>query len=226
MLENFIYNIFESMMWFSMSQVQANLAILCKLAKESGATNAVFLKAESIAVDERVRLKCRVPLCDDYGSNLMCPPYVMSVREFREVLAKYDWAILIQIKVPIPAEMMEEIRLAEDVAALYKSNKFLDSYRKHFTPIKLKLHRIVHKVEAQAFALGYRFATGFIAGSCKLCAECVATSSHEPCRHPFRSRPSMEAVGIDAFKTAEKAGLPFDIPPKDKTVWNGLVLVT
>jgi predicted metal-binding protein len=36
----------------------------------------------------------------------------------------------------------------------------------------------------------------------------------------------MEAVGIDAFKTAENAGLPFDIPAKEKAVWNGLVLVT
>jgi len=213
-------------MWSSMSQVETNLEVLCKLAKEFGATNAVSLNAESVVVDERVRLKCCVPVCDDYGLNLMCPPNVMSIHEFREVLAKYNWAILIQIEGLIPAEMMEEIRRAEDVTALYKSASFLDSYKKSFTPIKLKLHRIVHKVEAKAFALGYRFATGFIAGSCKLCTECVAINSHEPCRNPFRARPSMEAMGIDVFKTAENAGLPFDIPPKDKTVWNGLVLVT
>jgi len=35
----------------------------------------------------------------------------------------------------------------------------------------------------------------------------------------------MEAVGIDVFKTAENAGLPFEIPVNDKAVWNGLVLV-
>lgn len=150
----------------------------------------------------------------------------MSVHEFREVLVKYDHAILIQIEVPIPAEMMEEIQQMDDVAALYKSGKFLDSYKKSFGPIKLKLHRIIHKVEAQAFALGYRFAVGFIAGSCKLCAECVAINSQGPCRHPFQARPPMEAMGIDVFKTAENADLPFDIPPKDKTVWNGLILVT
>jgi len=213
-------------MWSSMSQVETDLKVLCKLAKESGATNATSLKAESVVVDERTRLKCCVPLCDDYGLNLMCPPNVMSIREFRKVLAKYNWTILIQIEGPIPAEMKEEIQSAEDVAALYKSDRFLDSYKKSFTPIKLKLHRIVPKIEAKAFALGYRFATGFIAGSCKLCTECVATNSDEPCRYPFRARPSMEAVGIDVFKTAGSAGLPFDMPPKDKTVWNGLVLVT
>jgi len=210
-----------------MSQVEKNLEVLCKLAKELGATNAVSFKAKGVVVDERVRLKCLVPVCDDYGLNLMCPPYVMSVQEFREVLAKYNWAILIQIEEPIPAEMKKEIRQACDVAALYKSAKFIDSYKKSFDPIKMKQHRIVHKVEAQAFMLGYRFATGFKAGSCKLCPECTASSnSQEPCRHPFRARPSMEAVGIDVFKTAENAGLPFDIPSTNKTVWNGLVLVT
>ena len=110
--------------------------------------------------------------------------------------------------------------------ALYKSTEFMDSYKKSFDPIKLKLHRMVSKVEAQASMLGYRFATGFKAGSCKLCPECVTRNSQEPCRHPFQSRPSMEAVGIDVLKTAQNAGLPFDIPVKDRTVWNGLVLVT
>jgi len=212
-------------MWSSMSQVKTDLEVLCRMAKEFGATSAVSLDAKSVVVDERARLKCSVPICDDYGLNLMCPPNVMSIQAFREILTKYNHAILIQIEAPIPPEMVEEIRKAEDVAALYKSTKFIDSYRKTFNPVRLKLHRIVHKVEAQAFALGYRFATGFIAGSCRLCKECVAVSSHEPCRQPFRARPSMEAVGIDVFKTAENAGLPFEIPPKEKTVWNGLVLV-
>ncbi len=209
-----------------MSQFENDLEVLCNLAKELGATNAVSFDAKGVVVDERVRLKCLVPLCDDYGLNLMCPPYVMSVQEFRKVLAKYTWAILIQIEVPIKAEMKKEIRKASDVAALYKSAQFMDSYKKSFDPIKLKLHHIINKVEAKASMLGYRFATGFKAGSCKLCPECVTRNSKESCRNPFKSRPAMEAVGIDVFKTAENAGLPFDIPVKNKAVWNGLVLVT
>ena len=205
---------------------EADLKVLCKLAKGLGVTNAVPFSARGVVVDERVRLKCLVPVCDDYGLNLMCPPNVMSVQETREMIARYDWAILVQIEERIPAEMMSEIREADDVAVLYKNVKFKESYKKTFDPIKLKLHHVVQKVEAQAFALGYRFATGFIAGSCKLCPECVAKNHQGSCRHPFQARPSMEAVGIDVFMTAQNAGLPFDIPPKSKTVWNGLVLVT
>jgi predicted metal-binding protein len=35
----------------------------------------------------------------------------------------------------------------------------------------------------------------------------------------------MEAMGIDVFQTAQNAGLPFEIPPKDRPVWTGLLLV-
>lgn len=212
-------------MWFSMSKIETNLQSLCRLAKKLGATNAVSFNAKDVVVDERVRLKCSVPICDDYGVNLMCPPNVMSVQEFRQALARYRHAILIQFERPLPQEMRTEIRKADDVSALYRRRGFIDSYRKNFDPIKLKLHRTVNKVEAQAFAFGHRFAVGFIAGSCRLCPECAALDQQCQCRHPFRARPSMEAVGIDAYETAKNAGLPFDIPLKNKTVWNGLVLI-
>jgi predicted metal-binding protein len=208
-----------------MTQIEANLQDLCKLAKRMGATSAVSFSARGVAVDERVRLKCRIPVCDDYGLNLMCPPNVMSVQEFREILARYNHAVLIQMEMRMPAEVKVEIRGADDVSALYKDPRFLDSYKKYFTPLKVKLQRVVHKIESKAFSQGYRFAVGFIAGSCKLCPKCVAVDLSGPCRHSFRARPSMEAMGIDVYQTARNAGLPFDMPAKDKIVWNGLVLI-
>jgi predicted metal-binding protein len=35
----------------------------------------------------------------------------------------------------------------------------------------------------------------------------------------------MEALGIDVIKTAENAGMPIDLPPKDTYVWTGLLLL-
>jgi predicted metal-binding protein len=204
---------------------EANIESLCKLAKKLGATNAVAFNAQKVVVDERVRLKCSVPVCDDYGVSLMCPPNVVSVDEFRRILAKYKHAILIQFETPIPDEIRREIKKADNVAALYKNDAFHRNYEKYLDPVKLKLHKTVCKIEAKAFELGYRFAAGFIAGSCKLCPACVTVSSGEPCRHPFQARPSMEAMAIDAFQTAANAGLPFRMPAKDKSVWNGLVLI-
>jgi predicted metal-binding protein len=208
-----------------MQQIQRNLEVLCKLAKELGATNAVPFKAQNVAVDERVKLKCRVPPCKDYGRNLMCPPYVMTVSELREVLCKYEWALLIQLEAPFEADIKNEIRQTGDVAGLYKKGKFLNAFKKNFGSNFTQLHLIINKVEAKASMLGYRFATGFKAGACTLCPECVAANSGKHCRHPYQARPSMEAVGIDVLKTAEIAGLPIDFPPKGKAVWNGLVLI-
>ncbi|MFC1486409.1 DUF2284 domain-containing protein [Thermoproteota archaeon] len=208
-----------------MSQTEKDLEILCKVAKELGATNAVPFNAKDVVVDERVRLKCLIPPCKDYRTNLMCPPYVMSVKEFREVLSRYEWAILIQVETPIKVDMKNEVQQTDDVAGLYRNKKFLDAYIEGFGPNFSLLHHIVNKVEAQASMMGYRFATGFKAGTCTLCPECIAKKSKETCRHPFQSRPSMEAVGIDVFKTVETAGLPVDFPPKDNAVWNGLILI-
>jgi predicted metal-binding protein len=208
-----------------MSQTEKNLQALSNLAKKLGATNAKSFNAKDVVVDERVRLKCQIPPCDDLGLNLMCPPYVMSVKQTREIISKYNWAILIQIEAPITEKLKKQTRQANDVAALYTNKKFSSAYKKAFDPIRLKLHNIVNKVEAKANMLGYRFATGFKAGPCKLCPECIVKTQSKICRHPYQSRPAMEAIGIDVYKTAQNAGLPFDIPTKNKAVWNGLVLI-
>jgi predicted metal-binding protein len=48
-------------------------------ANQLGATKAKIIPVSFIVVDERVRLKCLVPLCDKYNQHLMCPPHLPSV---------------------------------------------------------------------------------------------------------------------------------------------------
>jgi predicted metal-binding protein len=208
-----------------MMEFQNDLEVLCKFAKDLGATNAKPFNAKDVVIDQRVKMKCQVPPCKDYGKNLMCPPYVMNINEFRDVLSKYEWALLIQVEAPFNTEVKNEISQTGDVGSLYKNKEFLMAFGQNFGSNFNLLHLIINKVEAKASMLGYRFATGFKAGACKLCPECVAENSGKHCRHPYQARPSMEAVGIDVLKTAEIAGLPVDFPPKDKAVWNGLVLI-
>ncbi|MEJ2281429.1 MAG: DUF2284 domain-containing protein [Candidatus Bathyarchaeota archaeon] len=206
-------------------EFQNDLEVLCKFAKDLGATNAKPFNAKDVVIDQRVKMKCQVPPCKDYGKNLMCPPYVMNINELRDVLSKYEWALLIQVEAPFNTEVKNEISQTGDVGSLYKNKEFLMAFGQNFGSNFNLLHLIINKVEAKASMLGYRFATGFKAGACKLCPECVAENSGKHCRHPYQARPSMEAVGIDVLKTAEIAGLPVDFPPKDKAVWNGLVLI-
>jgi len=178
-----------------------SLATILAVLKKKGASEAKLLSPRDIVVDERVRLKCQVPLCDTYGRNLMCPPFLPSVGEFRQALALYESSIIIQV-----SSGMEEIG------------------GDWFLPAR-QLHELVNLGEKCAFDAGFRFALGLIGGCCRLCESCVAADSGRTCRHPFKARPSMEAMGIDVQATAEKAGIPFNFPVRDKVVWTGLILL-
>lgn len=170
---------------------------LVKEALAQGAYQAQVFKAEKIVVDPRVRLKCKVPLCNAYGHNLMCPPNSLDLDELREVLTYYEWALLVQIKTPY-------------------SDGFLGAK---------KVHELINHLEREANRVESVYAAGFIGGECKLCEECVGQGSKEPCRHPFQARPSMEGIGIDVLKTAQNIGMDFKIKDSPELIWNGLLLL-
>jgi predicted metal-binding protein len=188
-----------------------------RIAKEAGAKAARIIPSGQVAVDERVRLKCEVPRCSGYGQYLTCPPHVMSVEAFSKILSRYTWCLLVQVE-------------AEDIDSTDKSSgrinqTVLRDNRKIHHPFKLRLHEVVEAVEAEAFKKEMPFATGFVGGSCALCEHCVENKISDPCRHPFRARPPMEAVGIDVCKTAENAGLPIHLSSPTNVLWNGLILL-
>jgi len=74
-------------------------------------------------------------------------------------------------------------------------------------------------------ARGYLFAAGLGAGTCTLCEECVGVASRLTCRHPFKARPPMEALGIDVLATAKNARMQVNFTPNGIRNWVGLVLV-
>ena len=174
--------------------------------KKKGASEVRVIKASDVIVDERVRLKCQIPICDSYGKNLMCPPYLPSVMDFRDALARYDRALLVQLSVP-----------------LHKKSK--GKTKEVFDPARV-LHELINLGERLCFEAGFRFATGLIGGCCRLCEVCIVMEPEGHCRHPFRARPSMEAMRIDVIGTLENAGLPLlRFPVQEKVVWTGLILL-
>jgi len=179
---------------------------ITSLLKEQGASVSIEVTIADIVVDKRVRLKCMVPVCDSYNKNLMCPPFVPSVAEFREALENYRQAILLQVSAPL-REVNDKFPAGEV-----------------FLPAR-KLHDIVNLGEREAFVAGFRFAAGLIGGCCRLCDECVAVMGGTSCRFPFKARPSMEAMGIDVLATLEKVGLSLTFPVKDRVTWTGLILL-
>ncbi|WP_176226568.1 DUF2284 domain-containing protein [Candidatus Hakubella thermalkaliphila] len=201
------------------SNIKSDLALMCARAKEVGALAAAPILAQDVVLDERVRLKCWVPRCAHYDQNWMCPPHVIPFSEFKEILGKYSHAILIQVEIPVSHSELKEAYGDKDLSELYPTE---DYQKKVKTPFK-ELYPILDKIESLAFSLGYHFVAGLAAGQCQICPKCAYP---DPCPIPFRARPSMEALGIDVFETAQRAGLPIDFGVSGKPVCVGLVLVS
>ncbi len=202
------------------------LDLLCREARGAGASRAVGIGARDVVVDPRARLKCQVPLCSHYGKSIMCPPNVMRVEEFRHYLDRYRWGIILQVELPVPAEIVPSDSDAPFVQRMSHGDfRAQPSHRDFRSRGKQLLTSVVNRVEGMAMREGYNFAAGFVGGSCALCDVCVGPGSPKGCRKPFQARPAMEAVGIDVFSTAERAGLPLTHLLRGIIRWTGLVLV-
>jgi predicted metal-binding protein len=191
---------------------------LIREALKRGATSAKIISAGKVVVDRRARLKCLVPICPSYGRHLMCPPNIMSVQEFEQILGLYEHALIVQVQTDFDSRDKSTRRLTKELCQRLENTTGTLRWQR-------KLHSLVNDLEASAFKRGFRFAAGFIGGECVLCDECNALLRDRQCAHPFLARPSMEAVGIDVVKTCENAGLSVHLSSKDKVRWTGLILL-
>jgi len=190
-----------------------------RLAIEFGADDAKVVPAASVVIDERARMKCRVPRCPFWERSSHCSPSAPSPEEMRAVLAKYEMALLIK----------HNVHPVEDYADRRRSREMSAQHHR-------KLAEIVGRIEALACHEGYYFAMGFASGSCKknFCngKDCEVLTGGD-CRFPLIARPSMEGVGIDAFRLAASVGWEIypiglsQVDPKDVpcAVTLGLVLI-
>ena len=187
-------------------------------ALELGATKVKIVKTDQIPVDERVTLKCQIPRCFGYGVGANCPPNTLKPAELRSLLEKYRRAVFFVKEIPSNIIVRDKATIKERVAA------YQDIYK------------IVSEIESMAFYDGHYLAFGFGAGSCRhtfcgLAEDCAALKGGR-CRFSLRSRPSMEAVGIDVYKMVVAAGwdiypIGSDIKPEDIPcgVLTGIIIV-
>jgi len=162
-----------------------------------GATQAAVIKAADIPVDERVTLKCQIPRCFGYGAGAHCPPNTLKPEELRGLLKKFQFAVFFIKEVPAEVIVRDKATIKERVAAYQE------------------VYKIVNDLESLAFHDGHYLAFGFGAGSCRhtFCGQLESCQALEgkKCRFSLRSRPSMEAVGIDVYRMVAESG--WDIYP-------------
>jgi len=197
--------------------LEEEFRFLVEAAQVYGAEVAALIPSTDVVADERVTLKCAVPVCQGYGNYLYCPPNTLSVTEFRAIRARYRAALVVQVVSGRGSEDLDTEGLArKDVSGLEEEL--------HGEANRL-LGRVISRLEADAFKAGFTYAAGFTGGICILCSDCVGVGSGEPCRHPFEARPAMEGVGIDVSATARNAGLPLALSSNEPVRWTGLLLI-
>lgn len=104
--------------------------------------------------------------------------------------------------------------------------KIVDEYKKAiliYHPEYETVREIAMKIEEEAFFSGYYKAFALGAGPCNLCGRCEVA---KPCRHLYEARPSMEACGIDVYKTVRNNGWKIEvIKAGEKSKYFGLILI-
>ncbi len=177
-------------------QEKADLERYKAMVLELGASGAAVIAAKSVEVDERVRLKCTIPRCTRAGETPNCPPYAPDLETVRKAIARYSSAVLFKCEVAPIADYVpgRGTTRAEQRQTLLFHKKGSD---------------IVYALERQAYKDGYHLAMGLGGGSCKdyLCQGqvCQFIDSGR-CRFPQRSRPAIEAMGIDVTRLINGAG--------------------
>ncbi len=80
------------------------------------------------------------------------------------------------------------------------------------------------RLEIEIFLDGYYKAWSMGSGPCRLCKECDLAV---PCKNGLEARPSMEACGIDVYKTARDNGFHIEVVKTHDDERNvfGLILV-
>ncbi len=92
-----------------------------------------------------------------------------------------------------------------------ETRKMLDEYSRAIlfeASPGVHVKKTASSLERELFLAGCYKAFGLGAGPCRLCDEC---GLGEGCRHPRKSRPAMEAVGIDVFATVRKHGFTVEV---------------
>ena len=182
--------------------LQKDLESFRQKALELGATMAEIIPADWVEIDERVRLKCSIPLCPYYNNCLFCPPHTPPPELMRKALGRYSRAILSALDV-IPVSDFAGSTREREAATKWTRKSF----------------EITSGIETLAFGCGYHMAMGFAQASCLkgLCGQerCLILDGKK-CPYPLKSRPSMEAVGIDVFRLVTRVG--WDIYPIYRSV--------
>jgi predicted metal-binding protein len=183
------------------SKIESFLDTLKKSAFYLGATDARIIPATLIPIEDQILELCRNPICENYRNCANCPPLVMHPRQFRDLVSRFERALIFKL------DVSPKVLLSEACTEVFK-----------------RIYEMTIHLEDLAVKAGYTGSKGYAASSCKsvFCkdVQCQALKEGTPCRYPSLVRPSIQAVGVNVFKLVEEIGwkiypITKDIDPSD-----------
>jgi predicted metal-binding protein len=154
------------------------------LALREGADNAAEVSRDGITYDAMFREICAKNTCGSYGKCYMCPPDVGDIHELMQVARSYDRAVLYQTISAIE----DSFDIEGMTAAGFRHNECSRRIEDALPRDSGRLH--------------------LSSGSCKACERCTKRDNL-PCPYPEKAMASLEAYGMDVYKTACAAGLKY-----------------
>ena len=209
----------------SIMKSNTNFKLLVEKAKELGANESILIPATSIVVENRTILKC-IFGCNGWGSRV-CPPFIPTVDEFREMLKEYQWALLVDWKsdnilsrdisenfVKYGISSPENIEKKEEYQSVMKT--VIKERKEKIQPGSLELEKL-------AWTLGYNTSLATFPGMCTWCAnseysDVNCARNENECHHPTIRRPCLMGLGIRLDKTLEKLNIPLPKFPIDSSI--------
>ena len=140
---------------------------------------------------------CERNACGKYNTNWMCPPGIGDLKPLISRYKSFQKGYLFNLVIPLSdAFNYEEMEQGRKV-------------------MEAKLKTLRKTLKTLPFAI-------IGVGSCSICPSC--TYPDNPCRKPEEATPSMEAVGIDVYQLASKAGLKYYHGPSTVTYFAMVLL--
>lgn len=159
---------------------------VANLAISQGAGKAAALTGQDIVFDKGFRDICQSNGCGNYGKCHMCPPDVGGIEELIRQARAFENAVMYQTVYTIEDSFdFEGMQAAGDAFNL-----------------------CARRIQAKAGELLHVPWMHLAAGGCRTCEAC-AKREELPCRNPAEALASLEAYGIDVYKTSSSAGLKY-----------------
>jgi hypothetical protein len=170
---------------------------LCEVALREGAHECSIIDCRDLIYEETSR--------DEHAAaveerSLFWPLPRFPKDSIRDALEKYEIAVVFRLNL----EEETQIAASPDRRDYEAGSYSPDSAHE-------QVFKIAGLLESACFYGGCHLSIGLAAGNCKdvFCRterRCQALKTGKPCLHPLKSRPSIEACGLDPLVIASKAG--------------------